>query len=100
MVSDKGKAGKGADKGGKDDSKALADALAVIKEGLNSTRRENEELQNRMQDLQGQLDKPQKLVQLKDTQLAKLQGQLGAEDQGVARPNVALPDASRPNAAM
>ncbi|WP_438881848.1 hypothetical protein, partial [Bacillus cereus group sp. Bce001] len=52
-----------------------------------------------MQDLQSQLDKLQKLIQLKDAQLAKLQGQLGAEGQGAAQPNAALPDASQPNAA-
>ncbi|ENG6206069.1 FimV domain-containing protein [Pseudomonas aeruginosa] len=99
LVSGEGKASKGADKGGKGDSKALADTLAVTKESLDSTRRENEELQSRMQDLQSQLDKLQKLIQLKDAQLAKLQGQLGAEGQGAAQPNAALPDASQPNAA-
>ncbi len=52
-----------------------------------------------MQDLQSQLDKLQKLIQLKDAQLAKLQGQLGADGQGAAQPNAALPDASQPNAA-
>ncbi|HIE0042986.1 TPA: FimV/HubP family polar landmark protein [Pseudomonas aeruginosa] len=99
LVSGEGKASKGADKGGKGDSKAIADTLAVTKESLDSTRRENEELQSRMQDLQSQLDKLQKLIQLKDAQLAKLQGQLGAEGQGAAQPNAALPDASQPNAA-
>ncbi|HFL6284526.1 TPA: FimV/HubP family polar landmark protein [Pseudomonas aeruginosa] len=99
LVSGEGKASKGAEKGGKGDSKAIADTLAVTKESLDSTRRENEELQSRMQDLQSQLDKLQKLIQLKDAQLAKLQGQLGAEGQGAAQPNAALPDASQPNAA-
>ncbi len=54
-------------------AKAIADTLAVTKESLDSTRRGNEELQSRMQDLQSQLDKLQKLIQLKDAQLAKLQ---------------------------
>ncbi|MEX5332154.1 motility hub landmark protein FimV [Pseudomonas paraeruginosa] len=93
LVSGKGKASKGADKGGKGDSKAIADTLAVTKESLDSTRRENEELQSRMQDLQSQLDKLQKLIQLKDAQLAKLQGQLAAEGQGVAQPGAAQVDA-------
>ncbi len=44
LVSGEGKASKGADKGGKGDSKAIADTLAVTKESLDSTRRENEEL--------------------------------------------------------
>ncbi|MBW5462029.1 peptigoglycan-binding protein LysM (plasmid) [Pseudomonas aeruginosa] len=93
LVSGEGKASKGADKGGKGDSKAIADTLAVTKESLDSTRRENEELQSRMQDLQSQLDKLQKLIQLKDAQLAKLQGQLAAEGQGVAQPGAAQVDA-------
>ncbi|MBG7024198.1 FimV family protein [Pseudomonas aeruginosa] len=93
LVSGEGKASKGADKGGKGDSKAIADTLAVTKESLDSTRRENEELQSRMQDLQSQLDKLQKLIQLKDAQLAKLQGQLAAEGQGVAQPGAAHVDA-------
>lgn len=77
LVSGEGKASKGADKGGKGDSKAIADTLAVTKESLDSTRRENEELQSRMQDLQSQLDKLQKLIQLKDAQLAKLRRRPG-----------------------
>ncbi|MFG9466167.1 motility hub landmark protein FimV [Pseudomonas paraeruginosa] len=93
LVSGEGKASKGADKGGKGDSKAIADTLAVTKESLDSTRRENEELQSRMQDLQSQLDKLQKLIQLKDAQLAKLQGQLAAEGQGLAQPGAAQVDA-------
>ncbi len=94
LVSGEGKASKGADKGGKGDSKAIADTLAVTKESLDSTRRENEELQSRMQDLQSQLDKLQKLIQLKDAQLAKLQGQLGAAR---AQPSRTQPCRMRPS---
>ncbi|MGE8497447.1 MAG: FimV/HubP family polar landmark protein [Pseudomonas sp.] len=67
------------------DSKALSDKLAVTQEGLDSTRRENEELKGRMGDLQGQLDKLQRLIQLKDDQLAKLQADLAAQGQAPAQ---------------
>ncbi|TBU90545.1 FimV/HubP family polar landmark protein [Phytopseudomonas dryadis] len=60
------------------DSKALSDKLAVTQESLDSTRRENDELKDRMNDLQSQLDKLQRLIQLKDDQLAKLQADLAA----------------------
>jgi pilus assembly protein FimV len=55
------------------DAKALADQLEVTQESLDATRRDNEELKSRMTDLQSQLDKLQKLIQLKNDQLAKLQ---------------------------
>ncbi len=95
LVSGEGKASKGADKGGKGDSKAIADTLAVTKESLDSTRRENEELQSRMQDLQSQLDKLQKLIQLKDAQLAKLQGQWAPKAR--AQPSRTQPCRMRPS---
>ncbi|WP_263144249.1 FimV/HubP family polar landmark protein [Pseudomonas sp. RIT-PI-AD] len=84
---DEGKSTAGSDKGGKGDSKALGNKLAVTQESLDSTRRENEELKSRMTDLQSQLDKLQKLVQLKDDQLAKLQANLA--EQGKAQPDAA-----------
>ncbi|MCZ7176222.1 hypothetical protein NK362_25140, partial [Salmonella enterica] len=60
-------------KGAAGDSKALNNKLAVTQESLDSTRRENEELKSRMTDLQSQLDKLQRLIELKNNQLAKLQ---------------------------
>ena len=80
VSADTGKATSGSDAGAAD-SKALSDKLAVTQEGLDSTRRENEELKGRMSDLQGQLDKLQRLIQLKDDQLAKLQADLAAQGQ-------------------
>nr|WP_090901577.1 FimV/HubP family polar landmark protein [Azotobacter beijerinckii] len=71
---DSGKAVAGSDKGG--DGKASADKLALAKENLDATQRENTELKGRMDDLQGQLDKLQRLISLKDEQLAKLQTSL------------------------
>ncbi len=86
VSADAGKAASGSDKGAAD-SKALTDKLAVTQESLDSTRRENDELKGRMGDLQGQLDKLQRLIQLKDDQLAKLQADLAAPKQApVAAP--------------
>ena len=78
VAADAGKATAGSDKGAAD-SKALTDKLAVTQESLDSSRRENAELQSRMSDLQSQLDKLQRLIQLKDDQMAKLQADLAAQ---------------------
>lgn len=67
------------DKGSAGDSKALNDQLAVTKESLDSTRRENDDLKGRVGDLQSQMDKLQKLIELKDNQLAKLQTDLATQ---------------------
>ena len=48
-------------------------------EALDLARRENAELHSRIADLQSQLDKLQRLLQLKDSQLATLQAQLAAQ---------------------
>ncbi|MFJ7313568.1 FimV/HubP family polar landmark protein [Pseudomonas sp. NPDC098747] len=55
------------------DAKALSNKLAVTQESLDTTRRDNEELKSRMADLQSQLDKLQRLIELKNNQLAKMQ---------------------------
>jgi FimV-like protein len=85
--SDKG--GAGSDKGSAG-NKALLDKLAVAQESLDSTNRENAELKSRIADLQSQLDKLQRLVQLKNDQMAKLQAYLAAQGQApAATPDVA-----------
>jgi pilus assembly protein FimV len=85
--SDKG--GTGSDKGSAG-NKALLDKLAVAQESLDSTNRENAELKSRIADLQSQLDKLQRLVQLKNDQMAKLQAYLAAQGQApAATPDVA-----------
>lgn len=66
---------KGRGKGPAGDAKALSNKLAVTQESLDTTRRDNEELKSRMSDLQSQLDKLQKLIELKNNQLAKLQAE-------------------------
>ncbi|MDH1622378.1 peptigoglycan-binding protein LysM [Pseudomonas chengduensis] len=77
VAAEAGQSTRGSDTGAAG-SKALADKLAVTQESLDSTRRENAELQSRVGDLQSQLDKLQRLVELKDSQLAKLQADLSA----------------------
>ncbi|VVO87484.1 FimV/HubP family polar landmark protein [Pseudomonas fluorescens] len=62
-------------KGPAGDAKALSDKLAVTQESLDTTRRDNEELKSRMTDLQSQLDKLQRLIELKNNQLAKMQAE-------------------------
>ena len=65
-------------KGKAGDSAVLSDKLAMTQEQLDTTRRDNEELKSRAADLQSQLDKLQKLIQLKNDQLARLQAEKGA----------------------
>jgi pilus assembly protein FimV len=65
-------------KGKAGDGQALGDKLAMAQEQLDTTRRDNEELKSRAADLQSQLDKLQKLIQLKNDQLARLQSEKGA----------------------
>ncbi|MBV4487198.1 LysM peptidoglycan-binding domain-containing protein [Pseudomonas sp. SWRI153] len=60
-------------KGPAGDARALSNKLAITQENLDTTRRDNEELKSRMADLQSQLDKLQKLIELKNNQLAKMQ---------------------------
>jgi pilus assembly protein FimV len=104
VSADVGKASAGSDKGGSGDSKALNDKLQVTKESLDSTRRENTELKGRMTDLQSQLDKLQRLITLKDDQLAKLQADLAVKDKvaekpaAVETPVVAVPAVKEPAA--
>ncbi|MFK0094625.1 FimV/HubP family polar landmark protein [Pseudomonas sp. NPDC090592] len=74
-------------------AKALNDKLAVAQESLDTSRRDNEELKSRMTDLQSQLDKLQRLIDLKNDQLARLQAQ------GVAAPAAAAATPAQPAAA-
>ncbi|HDS0920981.1 TPA: LysM peptidoglycan-binding domain-containing protein [Pseudomonas putida] len=74
-------------------AKALSDKLAVAQESLDTSRRDNDELKSRMTDLQSQLDKLQRLIELKNDQLARLEGQ------GAAAPAVAAAAPAQPAAA-
>ncbi|WP_153789277.1 FimV/HubP family polar landmark protein [Pseudomonas sp. EMN2] len=75
-------------KGAAGQAKALSDKLAVAQESLDTSRRDNDELKSRMADLQSQLDKLQRLIELKNDQLARLEAQ-GAAPQ--AQPAEAAP---------
>ncbi|NIE73772.1 LysM peptidoglycan-binding domain-containing protein [Pantoea sp. Ap-967] len=74
-------------------AKALNDKLAVAQESLDTSRRDNDELKSRMTDLQSQLDKLQKLIDLKNDQLARLEAQGAAEP---ATPPAAAPGEPAP----
>ena len=100
VASDSGKSTSGSDKGNAQ-SKALSDKLAVTQESLDSSRRENTELKGRVDDLESQLEKLQRLIQLKDDQLAKMQADLAAQEKSAAEAKAATPaavpaDESRP----
>lgn len=101
VAAEAGQSTRGSDTGSAN-SKALADKLAVTQESLDSTRRENAELQSRVGDLQSQLDKLQRLVELKDSQLAKLQADLSAapaaEEGATAQAPVTEPASQAPAA--
>jgi pilus assembly protein FimV len=67
--------GKAGGKGAAGDAKNLSNKLAVTQESLDTTRRDNAELKSRVADLQSQMDKLQRLIELKNNQLAKLQAE-------------------------
>jgi pilus assembly protein FimV len=78
---------------GGNSAKAISDKLAVAQESLDTSRRDNEELKSRVSDLQSQMDKLQKLIQLKNDQLARLEAQGAATE---APPAGALPGEPAP----
>lgn len=67
--------GRNRGKGAAGDARALANKLALTQESLDTSRRDNAELKSRMADLQSQVDKLQRLIELKNNQLAKLQAE-------------------------
>jgi len=95
VSADTGKGGKGA----AGDAKALSDKLAVTEESLDAARRENAEQKSRMNDLQSQLDKLQRLIELKNNQLAKLQAEGGADAPASSAPAMSAELAANPAAA-
>ena len=78
-------------KGAAGDAKNLSNKLAVTQESLDTTRRDNAELKSRMTDLQSQLDKLQRLIELKNNQLAKLQSEGAATPAAPATATAAAP---------
>ncbi|WP_152224663.1 FimV family protein [Pseudomonas sp. SCB32] len=77
--------------------KAGAEQLAVLQEGLDSARREGDEMRSRVADLQSQMEKLNKLVELKDAQIASLIARLAEQDRA-AKPAGAAVGADQPTA--
>jgi len=75
--------------------KAGAEQLAVLQEGLDSARREGDEMRSRVADLQSQMEKLNKLVELKDAQIASLIARLAEQDRA-AKPTGAVVGAEQP----
>ncbi|MGY2373330.1 FimV/HubP family polar landmark protein [Pseudomonas sp. SDO524_S393] len=88
-------------KGKAADSRALSDKLAMTQEELDTARRDNAELKSRAADLQSQLDKLQKLIQLKNDQLARLQAEKADPAAQSTAPTAVIPAqlANAPDAA-
>lgn len=104
VAADSGKSTAGSDNGSATaaanaQNKALNDKLAVTQESLDSSRREGAELKSRVEDLESQLDKLQRLIQLKDDQLAKLQADLASQEKKAAETSVTASTAATPEAA-
>ncbi|MDD0975876.1 FimV/HubP family polar landmark protein [Pseudomonas fontis] len=81
-------------------SKALADKLATTQETLDTSRREGDELKGRVNDLQSQLDKLQRLIALKNDQLARLEAQSGQSVDAAAPAAAPAPEAPAINAQL
>ncbi|WP_240201661.1 FimV/HubP family polar landmark protein [Pseudomonas sp. PDNC002] len=71
---------------GKNSEKVEAEQLAVAQEGLDSARREGDELRSRISDLESQTQKLNKLIELKDAQIAGLIARLAEQDRAKAQP--------------
>jgi pilus assembly protein FimV len=72
----------------------LGNKLAMTQEALDTSRRDNAELKSRMNDLQSQLDKLQRIIELKNNQLAKMQAAGGAPAASAAAAPAADPAAA------
>lgn len=73
LAAEGGQSTRGSEKAPEGIGQGLRDQLALAEEQLATGQREKEELSGRLSDLQGQLDTLQRLIELKDTQLARLQ---------------------------
>jgi pilus assembly protein FimV len=65
-------------------SKALLDKLDASQENLDMTRRENQELQSRLGEMEAKMATLQRLIELKDDQLAALQGDMAEQQEQTA----------------
>lgn len=71
-----GQSTRGSEKAPEGAGQGLRDQLALLEEQLSTGQREKQELSGRLTDLQGQLDTLQRLIELKDSQLARMQAEL------------------------
>jgi len=69
-------------------SKALQDDLVAAQESLDKTARENDELQSRLDDMESKVATLQRLLELKDDQLAVMQGNFSEGEQRLNADNV------------
>ena len=83
-----GREGQGSGSGSKDSSEAqkLRDDLILATEALDASRQEADELKNRTSELQDQLDSMQKLIMLKDEELAAVQSEANKQTDTAAKP--------------
>jgi pilus assembly protein FimV len=100
--SDKASAGEGAGASGKG-TEALRTQLATSQESLDKGKRDNRELQSKLDDMERQIATLQRLITLKDDQLAALQTTKPATDKSdaakpVEQASVAQPIATEPAA--
>lgn len=80
VAGDNEASGDGVDSATQEGLNGLRDALDRSKEQLDSAEREKAELSERLEDMQGQLQTLQRLLELKDAQLAALQQELSGTE--------------------
>lgn len=73
---DGGHSTRGSETAAEGTGQGIRNKLALAEEQLSTSRRENQELTERLADLQGQLDTLQRLIELKDSQVARLQADI------------------------
>jgi pilus assembly protein FimV len=91
LVAGTGDEGGSGDLGGAGRERQLQDALDRAKEQLDSAESERLEMSSRLQDVQAQLETLQRLMALKDAQLAALQQQLGQDGEATDPASPAAP---------
>ncbi|MGI0119915.1 FimV/HubP family polar landmark protein [Zooshikella sp. RANM57] len=70
----------------------LQNELSVTQENLDKARRENEEITSRLTELEDQIGTLQRLLSLKDEQLAALQAKLSEQESATTQPAVSEPE--------
>ncbi|MBU2712484.1 FimV/HubP family polar landmark protein [Zooshikella harenae] len=73
----------------------LQNELSVTQENLDKARRENEEITSRLTELEDQIGTLQRLLSLKDEQLAALQAKLSEQEVATTQPAVSEPEPVR-----